>query len=49
LGVVGNDIKRGTLFRRGYLQVAVVTGEDRDAAERRFWDQRPSLAADLVR
>jgi hypothetical protein len=49
LGVVGNDIKRWTLFRRGYLQVAVVTGEDRDAAERRFWDQRPSLAADLVR
>lgn len=49
VGVVGNDIKRWTLFRRGYLQVGVVTGEDRNSAERRFWDQRPSLAADLVR
>jgi Protein of unknown function (DUF2628) len=49
LGVVANDIKRWTLFRHGYLQVAVVTGDDRDSAERRFWDQRPSLAADLVR
>ncbi|MBK8208847.1 MAG: DUF2628 domain-containing protein [Rhodospirillales bacterium] len=48
LGVVANDIKRWSLFRRGFLQVAVVTGEDSDAAERRFWDQRPSLAADLV-
>lgn len=49
LGVVGNDVKRWTLFRRGYLQVAVVSGDTRDLAERRFWDQRPSLAADLVR
>lgn len=49
LGIVGNDIKRWTLFRRGFLQMAVVTGRDRDAAERRFWDQHPSLAADLVR
>ncbi|MFO1120304.1 MAG: DUF2628 domain-containing protein, partial [Rhodospirillales bacterium] len=49
LGVLGNDIKRWTLFRSGYLQVAVVTGSNRDAAERRFWDDRPSLAADLVR
>ena len=49
LGVVGNDIKRWTLFRRGYLQVAVVTGDDQVSAERRFWNQRPSLAADLVR
>ena len=49
LGVFGNDIKRWTLFRSGYLQVAVVTGSNRDAAERRFWDDRPSLAADLGR
>ncbi len=49
LGVVGNDIKRWTLFRSSYLQVAVVTGSNRDTAERRFWDDRPSLAADLVR
>ena len=49
LGVFGNDLKRWTLFRSGYLEVAVVTGDDPDAAERRFWDERPGLAADLVR
>ena len=49
LGVFGNDLKRWTLFRNNYLEVAVVTGDDPDAAERRFWDERPSLAADLVR
>lgn len=49
VGLVGNDLKRFTLFRRGYLEVGVVTGSDIDMAERRFWDQRPNLAADLVR
>ena len=49
VGVVGNDIKRWTLFRQGFLQTAVVTGRDRDSAEQRFWDQHPSLAVDLVR
>jgi Protein of unknown function (DUF2628) len=49
IGVFANDLKRWTLFRRNYLEVAVVTGSGIDAAERRFWDQRPQLAADLVR
>jgi hypothetical protein len=49
VGMFGNDLKRWTLFRRGYLEAAVVTGSDIDAAERRFWEQRPHLAADLVR
>jgi hypothetical protein len=49
LGVVGNDIKRWTLFRRGFLQMAVVAGRDRDSAEQRFWDQHPGVVADLVR
>jgi Protein of unknown function (DUF2628) len=49
IGVFANDLKRWTLFRRGFLEVAVVTGNGIDAAERRFWDQRPQLAADLVR
>lgn len=49
LGVVGNDIRRWTLFRQGFLQTDVVTGRDRDSAEQRFWEQHPSLAADLVR
>ena len=49
VGLVGNDLKRWTLFRRGYLHMGVVTGADMVAAEQRFWDQRPRLAADLVR
>jgi hypothetical protein len=48
-GLLANDLHRWTLFRRGYLEIAVVTGSDMDMAERRFWDQRPHLAADLVR
>ena len=48
VGLLGNDLKRFTLFRRGYLEVAIVSGSDIYAAERRFWDQRPQLAADLV-
>jgi hypothetical protein len=49
IGVFANDLKRSTLFRRGFLEAAVVTGNSIDDAERRFWDQRPQLAADLVR
>jgi hypothetical protein len=49
VGTFGNDLKRWSLFRRGFLEVAVVTGAGIDAAERRFWEQRPNLAADLVR
>ena len=49
VGLVGNDLKRWTLFRRGYLQVGVVTGADRDAAEQRFWDQRPLSPRTSVR
>ena len=49
IGMFANDLKRWTLFRRGFLEVAVVTGDGIDDAERRFWDQRPQLAADLVR
>jgi Protein of unknown function (DUF2628) len=49
IGIFANDLKRWTLFRHNYLEVAVVTGSNIDAAERRFWDQRPQFAADLVR
>jgi Protein of unknown function (DUF2628) len=49
VGMFGNDLKRWTLFRRGYLEVAVVTGSTVDDAERRFWEQRPHLAAEFVR
>ncbi|MFO1152340.1 MAG: DUF2628 domain-containing protein [Rhodospirillales bacterium] len=49
LGLVANDLKRFTLFRRGYAEVGVVAGSDRDAALQRFFDQHTQLAQGLVR
>ena len=48
LGLVANDLKRFTLFRRGYAEVGVVAGRDRDAALQRFFDQHAQLAQGLV-
>ena len=48
VGFVANDLKRWTLRRQGFVEVAVVTAESRDAAERRFYDHNPQLAADLA-
>ncbi|MBK8174301.1 MAG: DUF2628 domain-containing protein [Rhodospirillales bacterium] len=48
-GLVGNDLRRWTLVRRGFQQIAVVTGRDRDAAECRFWSQRPQLLSGVPR
>lgn len=49
IGFVANDLKRSTLFRRGYAEVGVVAGNDRDAALQRFFDQHGQLAQGLVR
>lgn len=49
IGVVGNDLKRWTLWRHGYAEGDIVTGEGGDAAERRFFDRHPELAAELAR
>jgi hypothetical protein len=49
LGVVGNDLKRWTLARRGYFESDVVAAPDGDAAESRFFDGRPDIAAELAR
>ena len=43
IGLVGNDLKRWTLWRRGYVEGDVVTGEGGDAAERRFFDRHPEI------
>jgi len=48
VGFVANDLKRWTLRRQGFAEVAVVFADDRDAAERRFYDHNPELAADLA-
>jgi hypothetical protein len=48
VGFVANDLKRWMLRRQGFAEVAVVLADDRDAAERRFYDHNPELAADLA-
>ena len=48
VGLVANDLKRWTLRRQGFVEVAVVIAGDRDAAERRFYDHNPQLAAELA-
>ncbi len=49
VGMFGNDLKRWTLFRRGYLEVAVVTGDDPTPPNGGFGSSGRSLAEDLVR
>jgi len=38
LGLVGNDIRRWSLERQGYQEVALVTGKNTEDAMRRFLD-----------
>jgi hypothetical protein len=49
IGFVANDLRRWTLFRRGYAEVGVVAATGRDAAAQRFFDQHVQLAQGLVR
>ena len=46
IGVLGNDLRRWTLERRGFVLCDIVTGGDGDAAERRFFDRHPELTAE---
>lgn len=48
IGWMGNDLRRWTLFRRGYAEVGVVAGRDDDQAMQRFFDQHALMAAGLV-
>lgn len=48
LGFVGNDLKRWALSRRGYVESDIVAAPDGDAAERRLFDHRPEIAAELA-
>lgn len=48
VGFGANDLKRWTLRRQGFVEVAVVIADGRDAAERRFYDHNPQLAAELA-
>jgi type III secretory pathway component EscR len=49
IGFVANDLRRWTLFRRGYAEVGVAAAGDRDAALQRFLDQHTRLAEGLLR
>lgn len=48
LGVIGNDLKRWTLERRGFIQSDIVAAADGDAAEHRFFERHPQLTADYA-
>lgn len=49
IGFVANDLRRWTLFRRGYAEVGVVAAANDDAAAQRFFDQHAQLAQGLLR
>jgi hypothetical protein len=47
-GLLGNDLKRWTLGRRGFVADDVVAAADRDRALQRWLERRPELVAGLV-
>jgi len=49
IGWLANDLRRWTLFRRGYAEVGVVAARSNDEAMQRFFDQHALLTAGLVR
>ena len=49
VGFVAGDLRRWTLSRAGFVEAGVVAGENAASAERRFYDHRPAVAAELLR
>ncbi len=49
VGFVANDLRRRRLERRHFTNAAVVSAAGREAAELRFLDGEPELAAELSR
>ena len=47
VGYLGNDLRRRRLDRQGFALADVSSGDDADAALRRYLDAEPALAADL--
>lgn len=47
VGLLGNDLKRWTLNRRGFRQIGIVAAADLEAAEHRFFDINTELASEL--
>ncbi len=48
IGLFGEDIRRWSLERRGFMEVHVVAADDEDAAMSRLLHRRPDLIADAV-
>lgn len=48
VGFSANDLRRWTLERQGFVMEGIVTGKDKESAERRFLDHNPELAAMLA-
>ncbi len=48
IGVIGNDLRRWSLERRGFIQSDIVAASDGDAAEHRFFERHPQLAAEYA-
>lgn len=48
IGLIANDLRRWTLERHGFVERDVVAASDADAAERRFYERNPRLAAELA-
>ena len=48
LGIIGNDLHRQALRRRGMIEEGVVAGARRDAAELRYLSERARTAEPLV-
>lgn len=48
IGLVANDLRRWSIERNGFIQSDVVAGSDAAAAERRFYERNPRLAAELA-
>lgn len=44
VGFIAEDLRRWSLGLRGYGLADIVSGESREAAERRFFDHHPAMA-----
>ncbi len=48
IGFLANDLFRASLEWRGFVMLDIVAAPNREAAEFRFFDRNPALAADIA-
>jgi hypothetical protein len=49
IGLFGQDLRRWSLERRGFVLAQIVAASDREAALARLLDRRPDLVAEMAR